>query len=201
MNSSASTAWFSLAQLLPDQGPRLPGAHQLLPPTRPCPSYCLQGLAETLCGSPLYMAPEILHFHKSVRHVVLSCCCAAALHGPPCAPFMSMPATHRPAAVHGAGCYMQPPAHLQALTLNCETARACGRHAGMMPRLICGASALSSSSWCVHAPTRGGRACTAPRRGEGSKAHAAAALADAACKDLALCLPAGHPRGHGSDLA
>ena len=24
----------------------------------------LQGLAETLCGSPLYMAPEILHFHK-----------------------------------------------------------------------------------------------------------------------------------------
>ncbi|KAI3429516.1 hypothetical protein D9Q98_005605 [Chlorella vulgaris] len=23
-----------------------------------------QGLAETLCGSPLYMAPEILHFHK-----------------------------------------------------------------------------------------------------------------------------------------
>jgi len=26
-----------------------------------CP---VQGLAETLCGSPLYMAPEILHFHK-----------------------------------------------------------------------------------------------------------------------------------------
>ena len=24
----------------------------------------VQGLAETLCGSPLYMAPEILHFHK-----------------------------------------------------------------------------------------------------------------------------------------
>ena len=24
----------------------------------------MQGLAETLCGSPLYMAPEILHFHK-----------------------------------------------------------------------------------------------------------------------------------------
>lgn len=23
-----------------------------------------QGLAETLCGSPLYMAPEILQFHK-----------------------------------------------------------------------------------------------------------------------------------------
>lgn len=26
--------------------------------------FLLQGLAETLCGSPLYMAPEILYFHK-----------------------------------------------------------------------------------------------------------------------------------------
>ena len=32
----------------------------MLRPCNPCP----QGLAETLCGSPLYMAPEILQFHK-----------------------------------------------------------------------------------------------------------------------------------------
>lgn len=28
------------------------------------PALCCQGLAETLCGSPLYMAPEILQFTK-----------------------------------------------------------------------------------------------------------------------------------------
>ena len=39
-------------------------------PTRPRPDAALfpppplQGMAETLCGSPLYMAPEILQSHK-----------------------------------------------------------------------------------------------------------------------------------------
>jgi serine/threonine-protein kinase ULK/ATG1 len=32
-----------------------------------------QGLAETLCGSPLYMAPEILQFHKYDAKVRLIC--------------------------------------------------------------------------------------------------------------------------------
>jgi len=46
---------------------RFPAIAFLQSPTTllPCnPTRLLQGLAETLCGSPLYMAPEILHFHK-----------------------------------------------------------------------------------------------------------------------------------------
>ena len=31
-----------------------------------------QGLADTLCGSPLYMAPEILQFHKYDAKVLLA---------------------------------------------------------------------------------------------------------------------------------
>jgi serine/threonine-protein kinase ULK/ATG1 len=34
-----------------------------------------QGLAETLCGSPLYMAPEILQFQKYDAKVRHSCAC------------------------------------------------------------------------------------------------------------------------------
>ena len=33
-----------------------------------------QGLAETLCGSPLYMAPEILNFHRYDAKVQLLSC-------------------------------------------------------------------------------------------------------------------------------
>lgn len=44
------------------------GLHPSLPPSSPLPTCappaCVQGMAETLCGSPLYMAPEILQFHK-----------------------------------------------------------------------------------------------------------------------------------------
>jgi hypothetical protein len=54
---------------------RRPAAHPLSPASRPTPatpppqfgfarSLAPQGLAETLCGSPLYMAPEILQFQK-----------------------------------------------------------------------------------------------------------------------------------------
>ncbi len=54
-----ATASFAAAQ------PPLPlRAPQHTPTCVPHSLPYVQGLAETLCGSPLYMAPEILHFHK-----------------------------------------------------------------------------------------------------------------------------------------